>query len=162
MTVMSKRTINFRLAKVHRAYTTEEAAKLYGIHTSTVRNWLKQGLPSIDAKRPTMILGRELVEFHRKRRKDKKHQCGPGELFCVRCHLPKRPAGDMADLQVRTPTLGNLVGICPDCDSMMNRVVSIAKLDAISGGLDITIVVAQWRVADCQEPPVNTDFTGGE
>ena len=32
-----------------------------------------------------------------------------------------------------TETLGNLIAICPDCDSMMNRRVSLAKLEQIRG-----------------------------
>jgi hypothetical protein len=46
-------------------YTVEEAARTLGVHKNTVRAWLKRGLPTIDAERPTLILGRELAHFRR-------------------------------------------------------------------------------------------------
>ena len=58
---MGKRHSNHRLVKIHRNYTVEEIAKLFGIHKNTVRNWVKDGLATIDDKRPMLILGHELV-----------------------------------------------------------------------------------------------------
>jgi len=43
----------------YRNYTVEEIAKLFGVHRNTVRQWVKQGLPTSDRKRPMLILGRE-------------------------------------------------------------------------------------------------------
>ena len=68
-----------------------------------------------------------------------KRTCQPGELYCVRCRSPKAPAGDMADYVQVSESLGNLVAICPDCEALMNRRVSLAKLGQIRGQLDITM-----------------------
>jgi hypothetical protein len=57
------RRLNPRRVKVHRNYTVEEVAKLYGVHKNTVRDWLKAGLPKIDGRRPILILGRQLAGF---------------------------------------------------------------------------------------------------
>jgi len=43
------------------------------------------------------------------------------------------PAGDMAEYQPKTEGLGNLVGICPQCEAMMYWRVSLAKLPQVRG-----------------------------
>ena len=65
---MAKRHPNHRHVKIHRSYTVEEIAKMLGKHKNTVRIWVKDGLPTIDDKRPMLILGHDLVEFIKKRR----------------------------------------------------------------------------------------------
>jgi excisionase family DNA binding protein len=136
---MSKRHPNHRLAKIHRSYTVEEVAGLFGVHKNTVRAWVKQGLPTNDDRRPMLILGRDLVAFLRARRAKNKRTCQPGEVYCVRCRAPRTPAGDMADYHPVTATLGNLGAICPECNAMMYRRVSVAKLEQVRGKMNITM-----------------------
>ena len=45
---MGARRPNPKLAKIHRTYTVEEVARLYDVHRNTVRQWIKDGLPSMD------------------------------------------------------------------------------------------------------------------
>jgi len=135
---MGKRHPNPRLVKIHRSYTVEEIARLLGKHKNTVRNWIKDGLATIDDKRPTLILGLDLAAFIKQRRAKNKQSCKPGELYCVRCRAPKFPAGDMAEYSPVTEKFGNLIAICPDCDSIMNRRISLARIVEIFGNMDIT------------------------
>jgi len=134
---MGKRTYNPRLAKIHRNYSVEEIAELYGIHKNSVRMWIKQGLPTIDDKRPKLVHGQDLRAFLDNKRTKNKCSCKPGEIYCVRCREPRSPAGNMADYQPVTSELGNLVGICPSCEIMIYRRTSLAKLERIRGHLDI-------------------------
>ncbi len=110
---------------------------MLGKHKNTVRNWVKDGLATIDDKRPMLILGHDLVAFIKQRRAKNKTNCKPGELYCVRCRLPKFPAGDLAEYSPVTEKFGNLIAICPDCDSIMNRRVSLARIKEVCGNLDI-------------------------
>jgi hypothetical protein len=140
---MLRRRPNPRLVKIHRNYTVEEAARVFGIHKNTVRTWIKAGLPVCDDMRPQLILGRELAAFLQSRRAKKKRPCAAGEMYCVRCRVPRLPAGEMADFLKKTDALGNLVGICPHCSAMMYRRASVAQLPAIREKLDLTIVEAE-------------------
>jgi phage terminase Nu1 subunit (DNA packaging protein) len=155
---MATRHPNHRLAKIHRNYTVEEIAKLFGVHRNTVREWVKRGLPTSDRKRPMLILGRDLAAFLQARRLKNKRTCQPGEIYCVRCHTPKNPAGDMAEYQPVTTALGNLVGICPSCESMMYRRVNLAKLDQVRGKLDITMAQALRHIDESTQSSVNSDL----
>ena len=110
---------NHRLVKTHRNYTVEEVASLFRVHRNTVREWVKRGLPTCDDRRPMLILGTDLAAFLRARRLKNRQTCSPGEIYCVRCRAPRAPAGNMAEYQPRTETLGTLIGICSRCDCLM-------------------------------------------
>ena len=139
---------NHRLIKIHRSYTVEEIATRLVVHRNTVHEWIKRGLQTVDKRRPLLVHGQDLVAFLQERRKKNKCPCQPGEIYCVRCRTPQKPAGDMAEYLPMTPKLGNLVGICPRCESMMFRRVNSTKLEQIRGNLDITIPQARRHIVE--------------
>ena len=155
---MRKRHPNYRLVKIHRSYTVEEVAALFCIHKNTVRAWVKAGLPTSDNKRPMLILGRDLAVFLQARRVKNKQPCQPGKIYCVRCRAPKFPAGDMAEYHPVTEKLGNLIAICPDCNSIMNRRVNLTKLGQVRGKMDITFPQALQHIVERTRPTVNSDL----
>jgi DNA-binding XRE family transcriptional regulator len=148
---------NPRRIKIHRNYTVDELARAVGAHKNTIRAWIKQGLAPVDEQRPTLILGRVAMQFLSDRRKRGKRPCSPGQLYCVRCRAPKKPALKMAEYVPMSTTLGNLRGFCPDCEAMMNRRVALAKLDAVRGDLEIPAPQAQRRIGDSTVPSANCD-----
>ena len=155
---MTKRHSNHRLVKIHRSYTVEEAARLLGKHKNTVRTWVKDGLATIDDKRPMLILGHDLVEFIKKRRAKNKQSCKPGQLYCVRCRAPKFPEEDMVEYSPVTEKIGNLIAICPDCDSIMNRHVSLIRIWEVCGNMDITFPKELRHIVERTKPTVNSDL----
>ena len=155
---MATRHPNHRLAKIHRNYTVEEIASLFGVHRNTVREWIRRGLPTTDRRRPLLVLGRDLGAFLQARRLKNKRTCQPGEIYCVRCRVPRNPAGDMAEYQLVTAALGNLVGICPTCECMMYRRVNLAKLGQVRGNLDITMPQALSHLGESGQLSVNSDL----
>ena len=158
MKTMKKRHHNPSRAKTHRNYTVEEAADLYGVFKGAVRNWIKAGLPVLNDKRPMLILGNDLAEFHRAKNAKGKQPCKPGEMYCLKCRIPKKPDGNMVDFQAVTEKIGNLVGICPTCYTIMNRRVSIAKLEQVRGEMDITMPLGQRHIVESKQPSVNSDL----
>jgi Zn-finger protein len=158
---MGKRYPNPRLVKIHRSYTVEEVSRLLGKHKNTVRRWIKDGLPVINDKRPILILGPDLVEFIKELRAKNKQTCKPGQLYCVRCRVPKYPAGNMAEYEPVTEKVGNLIAICPDCDAIMNQRVSLAKIGEVCGKLDISFPVELRHIVKRTQPTVNSDLRHG-
>ena len=154
---MGKRHPNYRHVKIHRNYTVEDIANLFVVHKNTVRNWLKNGLATTDAIRPKLIHGQTLSAFLKAKRMKNKQKCKPGEMYCLKCRAPKMPDGEV-EYQPKTATLGNLVGICPDCYTIMNRRVSLAKLDQVRGQMDITMPQALRHIYESDDPTVNINF----
>lgn len=156
---MAKSRANPRLAKIHRSYTVEEIAALYGVHRNTVRQWIKAGLSVVDQRRPVLVLGSALAEYLRIRRTVNKRPCQPGEIYCLRCREPRVPAGTYVRYHPITPTQGNLVGICPCCNTGLFRRVSAANLGQFDGLLRITMPPAEEHIGKSAQPSVNSDFT---
>jgi len=159
---MKKRHPNPRLVKIHRNYTVDEAARLLSIHKNTVRRWIKDGLPTVDDKQPMLILGHDLVTFIKRRRTKNKQPCKPGELYCFRCRGPRFPAEDMAEYSPVTEKFGNLTAICPDCDCIMNKRISWARIGEISSKMDITFPEELQHIVKMTKPSVNSDLKLGE
>ena len=152
------RRIDPRRVKIHFNYTVEEAARLLGVHKNTVRTWIQNGLPTSDLRRPTLILGRQLAAFLHRRRFSNKRRCQPGQLYCVRCRAPKYPAADMADYVPVSGAWGQLRGLCPDCETLMHRRVSLANLPIVAAGLEVAVAKAKQRITDSAPPSLNSDF----
>lgn len=154
---MRRRRASARRVKKHYNYTVEEAAELVGVHPHTMRRWIASGaLPALTEKRPHLILGPDLEAFLTAPNA-KKTRLKPGELYCVKCHAPKRPALGMADYAPFNDCTGNLKGLCPACETLMHRRVSLARLPEISGDLDVTQLEAQQRLGPRAVPSTNVD-----
>jgi hypothetical protein len=158
---VGQRRPNPRLAKIHRSYTVEEVGRLYEVHRNTVRQWIKQGLPLCDDRRPQLILGSDLGAFLTQKRMRSKRPCKPGELFCVRCRAPRSPALGMADYQPLSPTSGNLVALCPDCGGLIYRRVNRARLAAVLGNLEVRFTGVREHIVESVTPSLNCDFKTG-
>ena len=129
------------------------------VHKNTVRGWLKSGLETVDARRPTLVLGRKLSAFLHARRQHARQRCKPGQFYRLRCRAPKEPASRKADYVPITSTSGNLKGKCPDCGSRICRRVSLRKLTALAGDLEVRLPQAQQRIEDTSSPSLNCDLS---
>lgn len=154
--------VNPNRAKIHRNYTVEEVALLFGVHKNTVRGWIKSGLPACTEQRPALILGYQLREFLQRKRRVRKRKCRLFEIYCLRCREPKRPAGNMVDFEPRIAGSGRLMGLCPDCDGMINRYISTAGLGPISEHLEVGFPKAQKHINKRSNALVNSDFSKGD
>lgn len=142
------RPLDPRRVKRLRTYSVNQIVDLFSLHSHTVRNWFKSGLAPMDGRRPALVLGRELHRFLTAKRMARKRPCRPGTIYCVKCREPRRPDGNVADLRLLSATTGDLEAICPACGKMMHRRVSLARLEAVRGGIDIAITDQQGRIRE--------------
>jgi hypothetical protein len=64
----------------------------------------------------------------------------------------------MAEYRPITETSGNLMALCPDCNSIMNRRINPTNLSQFSGKLDIALPQALRQVSKRTGSCVNSDF----
>lgn len=148
---------NPRRIKIHRSYSVEEVASHLGVHKNTVRAWIKSGLQTVDDRRPTLILGRQLSTFLFNRRKQRKRPCQPGQMYCVRCRAPKTPAGRIAEYIALTAESSNLRGTCPDCGCFIYRRVSRSNLATGLWKIVVSTPQAEQRIGDNATPSQKHD-----
>jgi hypothetical protein len=151
------RRFDCRRVKLHHSYTISELSALTGPHKHTIGRWIAVGLKTTDARRPLLVHGADFRAFM-KAREPIKQRCQPGEFYCIGCRVPKRPALDMADYRPHTALRGLLSGICPSCGRMIYRAATLAKLDQVTGGLDVTLPTAEQRLDDSASALLNADF----
>lgn len=136
----------------------EEIATLFQKHRNTVRNWLGQGLNTIDERRPLLVHGAVLIDFLKTRRNKNKRPCAPGEIYCLRCRLPQIPEGAWVIYKALTSDRGNLIGICPTCGCRLFRRVSEVTLAASLGHLELRFTEAEEHIDKSSLPSLNCDF----
>lgn len=157
-----KSTFNPRLAKMHRCYTTDEVAALYGVHRATVRAWIKDGLEVLADQKPFLIPGLCLREYLTKKRIKRKCKTQAHEMYCLPCRKPQLPAGGMVDYQRMQEGRGRLIGICPSCDSLLNKFSTDAVVASLAGKLEVSFTGAEKHISDSTNPPVNLHFNKGQ
>ena len=125
---MSRRQrIDPRRIKIHLSYTIEELARLLGCHKQSVRNWLKQGLSTLnDGKRPLLIQGFVARAFLEARRRGTTQRCKPEELYCFSCREPRTAVQTTLRLEPIDGTPPMLSGLCSICGTRMFKRVSVA------------------------------------
>lgn len=126
--------------KMHLVYTPGEVGEVVGVHRKTITRWVREsGLPADTTRKPWLIRGADLKRWLIERRHASKSKLAPGEIYCLPCRGPKRPAFDAVDYRPRTEGAGILVGLCPDCERLIHRVVRRSDLDRVTGGLEVTV-----------------------
>ena len=146
---------NGRRVKIHRNYTIAEAAAFLGVHKHTVSRWIAAGLPTTDAKRPFLIRGQDLRAFLRAREPDQTEHVGRASSIACAVGRPDGPRWRHGRLQSRTPPRAACCcGICPTCDTMIYRAVSLGTIEQKRGGLDIAFPSAERRIGDIVLTPL--------
>lgn len=149
---------DLRRVKIHRSYTVDELARTTGVHKNTVRQWIKKGLPTIDGRRPALMLGSEVKRFHETMRGARKRPCAPGQMYCFKCREPRSPAFDAVDYIPVDDTLGNLAALCPVCGTLMHKRASLLGIGAIAKSLDVHFPHGKSRLREISASSLNHDF----
>lgn len=139
------------------SYDVAEIAKLLAVHRNTVRQWLKEGLETIDDRRPLLIHGAALEAFLAERQQARKHVCGLGEFFCFRCRVPRPPYGGMADVAEHTAKIARLTALCSVCETKMYRTIRRADLSKLALVLNLKSMASE-RLKDRPEANADCDF----
>jgi excisionase family DNA binding protein len=156
--MIRNRRPDWRRIKGKLSYTIDEVARALGTHRNTVRHWIrKAGLPAMTDARPHLILGSDLVAFLRTRRASRKRRCGVGEIYCLRCRVPRRPVPGLLEYRPFTSTRGRVVGICSTCEAILHRFVSTRRAAAVATEFNLQIEFHHGSLVDSAPPALKCD-----
>ena len=104
-------------------YKLSELSEELNVPYSTLRDWLKKGVPfEQDDRQQIWVNGEEFaqwVEVQRQRKKKRKHKLQDNCAYCLRCKKDVELVNPIV-----IPKTGKLVlirGKCPECGSTINR-----------------------------------------
>jgi helix-turn-helix protein len=135
---MPRRAI-WRGIRCHLSYEIAELAAKCGVSRSTVRNWIKAGLPAMTDRKPILIYGAEFKHWRETTLDRRKQKCVPGEMYCFGCRLPRRPALGMVEFHADNEVRGRLVALCETCERPMFRACSHSKISQAMPGISVSI-----------------------
>jgi len=110
--------INVRKICKHRAYTVKELSGLLHINEKTCSRWIEQGLRTVSDKKPFLILGDDLKEFHRNRKMKKKITLNRNQFLCLSCK-----DGRYAKRGSIVKTATRKTALCRVCNGKMSRTI---------------------------------------
>ena len=142
---MAKRH-NPNKCKINRNYSISEIALLYDVHKNTVRAWLRRGLTKIDNQRPYLILGRDLRQFLKDLRTINKRPCELGEIYCMKCKMPRIPEQGSTIFEAELSRYGRIKASCNVCNSAMNRYFRLADLEMLQRHFAVILPLQQKRL----------------
>ncbi len=120
-------------------YTVAELAIVLSVTNRTVRSMIQRGLPTLSAKRPTLILGADAKEFLTVEQANAKSPLAANELYCFSCKAPRRPFGNLVDLVDLPDAPARITGLCEVCERTCNRIVRRDQIDELRGIFDVTL-----------------------
>ena len=123
-----------------------------------MRRWFTTGLfPVIAETRPHLVLGRHLKK-HLEGRESVRTRLGPGECYGLGCKTARTPALGMVEISSSNGVTVNVRGICPDCERLMYRRVSIVRLADIFPELKVPREEAERHLKVRNGSCSNVDF----
>ena len=155
------RRADWRRIRTHLSYTYAEAALTLSVHRVTVRHWVKHcELKVLAVRRPHLILGADLIAFLKARRAAQKRKCGPGEMFCLKCRSPRKPAPGLFEHRVYSPLRGSIVGLCADCGTLMHRIVSARRMASVTAEFNMQLEHHHESLSGSPNPSLNCHSDG--
>lgn len=159
------RKVKYHLIKSGRSYTVNELGRTVNRHVRTVQEWIKKGLPVIDRNsKPYLISGFDAKLYLKERADLKKTKLKNDEFYCLKCHQPRRSLSDKLNFTFTGKLIGegqrqiNVIGVCSDCDTSLQRFSSEKDVTKI---YNMTIIKEKRLILiDKELSSLNTDIKG--
>jgi len=152
MSRSSKRRPDKRKVRVTKNYSVQEMAKLFDKSESTILDWIREGLPTIDDKKPVLVFGWQLKGWHEAKWAARKIKCEPLEFYCSRCRGPRRLAPGSLRFDEVPGGAPRANGRCIDCSkhlfkSVTQKVAKVLESGELEDGTE--------RFVDSSNTPTN-------
>ncbi len=148
-----KRRPDFRKIRPSKVYSLHEIARSLDRNIATVRSWVRDGLPTLDGQKPSLVLGSELKAWLQAKWAAKKYKCSLGELPCFKCRGPRTPKPGSVKIIPRNEKTVSTKALCSICNTRMNLAGSLAKLSELER-LFRTLTPHMQHLIGCSNPGI--------
>ena len=158
---MSRRLYSHKRVRYWYAYDIDEVCALYadlGLHSQTVRKWIKNGLKTIDAGKPALIYGHDLIAYLKKHNQANKCKTAFDEFFCMACQDARSILRNEIAIEQKSQFL-KVQGICRTCKGKMfknYKLLDFAELRKRFQLVDVS------QLYDCSSPTDKTHIPSQE
>lgn len=118
---MSKRLYPHNRIRYWYAYDLDEICAVYadlGLHAQTIRKWTRQGLNTIDAGKPVLIYGHDLIDYLKKSNSKNKCQTAFDEMYCMACQDARHVFRTQISI-IQAAQFLKVQGVCRECKKCM-------------------------------------------
>ena len=121
-----------------RSYNSTEISALLGVDRKTVRRWIKyESLKVIETGvSPILIMGVNLTEFIKNKRKKRKMKTKENEFVCFKCHKVVKAKTGSEQIIKTGKTIGKdnheqlrKTGVCEHCGTKLNKYLGVSQQD---------------------------------
>jgi hypothetical protein len=134
MKARKKRKPDFRRIGPSQTYSVSGLAEAVQRDPATVRNWLRQGLPTIDGLKPTLIDGAQAKEWLRQKWAKRKASTASNEAHCLHCRKSRPFSDGSRAMKQMTAKVLVIIGTCAVCGSRMNKFASAKSVAFLDPG----------------------------
>lgn len=130
---MSKRLYPHKRVRYWYAYDIDDVCALFsdpGLHVQTVRKWIKNGLSTIDAGKPALVYGYDLIAYLKKNNTVNKRKTAFDQLYCMGCQDARCIFRNKIVVEQKSQSL-KVQGICRECKKSMFQNYKLQDLSAL-------------------------------
>ena len=131
MNQRKKRKPDFRRIGPSRTYSIPELAEAVQRTPATVRNWLRQGMPTLDDSKPKVIDGAQAKEWLKQKWESRKMPTLHGQARCFGCKQSRPFAKGTRFLKRTSAKVLTITGKCAVCGRTMNQFASAKSVSLI-------------------------------
>lgn len=151
---MGRRIYHLNIIKYWYSYDIEELCDLLSVHSQTIRDWIRNGLPINKGSGVTLVYGNDLKNFLGNLNKSQKRPTNFDQMLCMSCKDAKDPFRKQICLKHENKLL-KAKAICRDCKKPMYRNY---KLDHWPKLREIFHVVDVLELYDSKDHSLKTHF----
>lgn len=135
MTTRKKRRPDYRMIRDTTTYSIQELAEASSRSKETIYEWIRQGLPTIDNRNPTLMYGWAVRKWLHSKWDARRTCCPDGMMHCMGCKSSRQPAAGSIEESVTGTGSVVLKARCSVCGSKMNLFVKAEEVGRFRSAL---------------------------
>jgi ribosomal protein S27E len=130
---VSKRLYPHKRVRYWYGYDIDDICTLFsdlGLHPQTVRKWIKNGLKTMDAGKPALVYGHDLIAYLKKNNNANKCKTAFDEIYCMGCQDARPVFRNKIAVEQKSQFL-KVQGACRECKKPMFKNYKLSDFPAL-------------------------------